>query len=203
MGSEIRPVFFECLKDKITMNLVSCRKQEVYSVTVPANSDEVRILRQKMMAALSSIMDWYNLTPSASRLYAYMFFEDRPITLEEMKSVMGMSKSNMSYAVRSLTEAKMIYKLDYKQNRRDLFRADPDFLTSFQKFFTSKLERELTVMTEAIDDVLPKLRRILDAQETSESTRQGAGHDMNKVLHAKNYYTWLEGFIDGLKSQSL
>ena len=164
---------------------------------------EVQELRQKMIDAIASVMGWYDLTHSASELYAYMFFEDRPLTLEDMKNVMGMSKSSMSYAVRSLIDAKMIYKLDYKIDRKELFRADPDFLSSFQKFLTSKLEHEIEVVTGVIEDVIPRLRQILDNQDTEEETRQDANHDLSKVVHARNYYAWLNQFVERLKWETL
>ncbi|QSO46505.1 GbsR/MarR family transcriptional regulator [Alicyclobacillus mengziensis] len=164
---------------------------------------EVQDLRQQMVHAIASVMGWYDLTHSASELYAYMFFEDRPMTLEEMKDVMGMSKSSMSYAVRSLIEAKMINKLDYKLDRKELFRADPDFLSSFQQFLTSKLEHEIEVVTGVIDEVIPRLKQILDNRNTDEVTRQDANHDLGKVVHAKNYYVWLHQFVERLKSETL
>jgi DNA-binding transcriptional regulator GbsR (MarR family) len=57
-------------------------------------------------------MDLYGAAPSVGALYGIMFFEDRPMTLEEMKEMMGMSKRNMSYAARALLESKIIVKLD-------------------------------------------------------------------------------------------
>lgn len=170
-------------------------------VTYVKPLNEVQTLRKKMIVAIASIMDWYNLTPSASELYAYMFFEDRPMTLEEMKNVMGMSKSNMSYAVRSLIRAKMIYKLDHKQDRKDLYRADPDFLSSFKNFLASKLVREIDVMTSVIDEVLPRLQAILGNTDAEISLRQDANQDLDKVQHAKDYYTWLQEFVIRLKSE--
>lgn len=177
--------------------------QEVVSVTTALRQEEVQVLRQKMMHAISSIMDWYNLTHSASELYALMFFEDRPMTMDEMKDMMGMSKSSISYAVRSLIDSKMIYKLDYKQGRKELFRAEPDFLSAFQKFLTSKLEREIEVVTCAIEEVMPRLKEILEDKDTPETIRQDVNKDLNKVIHAKNYYTWLQGFVNRLKAETL
>jgi len=170
---------------------------------VEFQENEVELLRQKMILAISKIMDWYNLTPSASELYALMFFEDRPMTLEEMKDLMGMSKSSMSYAVRSLIESKMVYKLDEKQERKELFRADPDFLSSFRKFLTSKLEREIEVVTCAIEDVMPRFKEMLENKETPENIRQEVSKNLDKVIHAKNYYVWLQEFVDLLKSATL
>lgn len=166
-------------------------------------SEAVWELRNKMMTAIAQIMGWYNLTQSESKLYAYMFFEDREMSLEEMKGFMGMSKSSMSYAVRALMDAKMVYKLDYKVNRKELYRADPDFLSSFKNFLTTKLEHEIEVVSASIDDVLPHLRSILDNENTETAIRAMARHDLGKVIHAKNYYIWLRGFVARLKAETI
>ena len=72
------------------------------------------------------------------------------MTLEEMKNSMNMSKSNMSYAVRSLTESQMIYKLEEKKERQDQYLAETDFYRTFQNFFGAKLQRKVDVMLEGI-----------------------------------------------------
>ncbi len=159
--------------------------------------------RKKMMNALASIMDWYNLTPSASELYAVMFFKNQPMTLEDMKDIMGMSKSNMSYAVRSLIDAKMVLKLDYKSDRRELFQADPDFLSSFKNFLTAKLEKEIAVMTETLEEVMPNLESLCKNKEVPEDLLTIIRHDYQKAHHAKAYYHWLEDFVLRLKEESL
>jgi DNA-binding transcriptional regulator GbsR (MarR family) len=159
--------------------------------------------RKKMMHALASIMDWYNLTPSASELYALMFFKNQPMTLEDMKDVMGMSKSNMSYAVRSLIDAKMVLKLDYKSDRRELFQADPDFLSSFKNFLTAKLEKEIAVMTNTLEEVMPILENLLENKEVPEDLQVIIRHDYQKAQHAKAYYHWLKDFVLRLKQEAL
>lgn len=165
--------------------------------------DEVDTLRQEMIQAIASVMDWYNVTRSAGELYALMYFEDRPMTLEEMKDLMDMSKSSMSYAVRSLMESKMVHKLNYKQERKELFRAEPDFLAAFQNFLTAKLEREIEVVTQVIEQVAPKLKEMLLSKDTPEELRQRINSDLSKVIHARNYYAWLQGFVTRLRSESI
>lgn len=74
-----------------------------------------------MIEAIAESMDLYGATHSSGQLYGIMFFEDRPITLEEMKTCMNMSKSNMSYEVRSLMESQLVLKLEEKQEPLTMF----------------------------------------------------------------------------------
>lgn len=156
-------------------------------------------LRAQVIDAIAETMDLYGVNYTFGQLYGIMFFEDRPMTLEEMQQSMSMSKSNMSYAVRALTESKMVEKLKEKHERKDQYRAETDFFKSFQSFFTLKLQREIDVMRSAIDTAIPLLSSIILEKATSEEERLLCLEDLHKMKHALHYYDWLQQFVENLK----
>ncbi|MDP4095806.1 MarR family transcriptional regulator [Paenibacillus sp. P96] len=160
-------------------------------------------LREKVVEAIGATMDLYGVTHSAGLLYGRMFFEDRPLTLEEMKDKMKMSKSNMSYAARALLDANMIEKLDTKQDRKDLYQAQGDFYTFFRSFFSTKLQREHDVMTASIAQVMPDLKELILHPDTPDDVRHEALKDLHKLYHAVEFYEWLQTFVDLLKEGEL
>ncbi|MFB5268657.1 GbsR/MarR family transcriptional regulator [Paenibacillus enshidis] len=160
-------------------------------------------LREKVVEAIGATMDLYGVTHSAGLLYGRMFFEDRPLTLEEMKDKMQMSKSNMSYAARSLLDNSMIEKLDIKLERKDLYQAQSDFYTFFRNFFSTKLQREHDVMTASIAQVTPELKELILHPDTPADVRQAALKDLHKLYHAVEFYEWLQTFVDLLKEGEL
>ncbi|QYR20972.1 transcriptional regulator [Paenibacillus sp. sptzw28] len=157
-------------------------------------------LRRRVIDAIAETMDLYGATHSFGQLYGIMYFEDKPMTLEDMKTHMNMSKSNMSYAVRSLMESKMVNKLEEKHERKDLYVAETDFFQAFQNFFTTKLQREIDVMLSAINEVIPDLTELIIAMETPEEERQLCLKDLHKLRHGLSYYRWLQEFVHNLKS---
>lgn len=110
-------------------------KQAAFSEDNGQLSPREQLLRT-MIDAIAQTMDLYGANYSFGQLYGIMFFEDKPMTLEEMKQVMNMSKSNMSYGVRSLMSAQMVTKLEEKRERKDLYVAEKDF---FRRSVTSSL----------------------------------------------------------------
>ncbi|MCJ8011513.1 transcriptional regulator [Paenibacillus sp. KQZ6P-2] len=156
-------------------------------------------IRQHVIEAIAESMDLYGSTHSSGQLYGIMFFEDRPMTLEEMKTRMNMSKSNMSYAVRSLMNSQMVMKLEEKQERKDLYVAETNFFLAFQNFFSLKLQREIDIMTGAINNVLPELTELILNEQTSDNERQAALPDLHKLRHALKYYEWLQQFVNDLQ----
>ncbi|MFC4597163.1 GbsR/MarR family transcriptional regulator [Cohnella hongkongensis] len=158
--------------------------------------EEVRL---KVIDAIAQTMDLYGVNYTFGQLYGVMFFEDRPMTLEEMRTSMNMSKSNMSYAVRSLVESKMVTKLDEKVERKDLYAAETDFFKAFQAFFATRLQREIDVMREAVEAAIPKLAESILEEETPEEERRLALSDLHKLKHSVSYYEWLQRFVERLR----
>ena len=156
-------------------------------------------LRAQVIEAIAQTMDLYGANHSFGKLYGIMFFEDKPMTLEDMKEYMNMSKSNMSYAVRSLLDSKMVTKLEEKRDRKDQYVAETDFFQTFRVFFTMKLQREIDVMLGAINEVIPELSEMALAEETSDEERQECLRDLHKLRHGENYYTWLQTFVNRLR----
>lgn len=157
-------------------------------------------LRVQVIDAIAETMDLYGVNYSFGQLYGIMFFEDRPMTLEEMRQSMNMSKSNMSYAVRALTESKMVNKLKEKDDRKDLYVAETNFFKAFQSFFAAKLQREIDVMSGAIASVIPALSDTILQLETTEEERKLCLEDLHKLRHAASYYEWLQQFVDDLQN---
>jgi len=156
--------------------------------------------RFKVIDAIAQTMDLYGVNYSFGQLYGIMFFEDRPMTLEEMQVFMNMSKSNMSYAVRSLSETRMVTKLKEKDDRKDLYAAETNFYKTFQAFFASKLQREIDVMRLAVDAAIPELTETIIASDTTDEERSLCLADLHKLKHAVDYYAWLQQFVNGLTS---
>ncbi|MFD0711619.1 GbsR/MarR family transcriptional regulator [Paenibacillus sp. GCM10027626] len=157
-------------------------------------------LRAQIIDAIAQTMDLYGANYSFGKLYGIMFFEDKPMTLEDMKDYMNMSKSNMSYAIRSLLDSRMVTKLEEKRDRKDQYVAQTNFFQAFQNFFITKLQREIDVMLGAINEVLPELSEIVLAEETSDGERQECLRDLHKLRHGVSYYAWLQQFVNGLQN---
>jgi len=169
----------------------------------PDHAERADALRQKVIDAIAETMDLYGAAPSVGQLYGIMFFEDRPMTLEEMKTTMGMSKSSMSYGIRTLLESKMVVKLEQKDRRKNLYRAEDNFYTAFRNFFTIKLQREIHVMMSAVNEVMPELKELVLAIDTPEPVRRQALGDLHKLFHAADYYEWLQQFVRDLRDGRL
>ncbi len=60
-------------------------------------------------------------TPSAGRLWALLWFSDRPLSLEELAERAGLAKSGASITLRRLVDARLVRRLPAGPDRRSFY----------------------------------------------------------------------------------
>ncbi|WP_240468746.1 GbsR/MarR family transcriptional regulator [Gracilibacillus sp. YIM 98692] len=161
------------------------------------------LLEQAERAVINSIadtMDLYGVTPSIGRLYATMYFKHSPMTLDDMKDDLGMSKPSMSTAVRKLQDINIVKKVWKKGSRKDLFLAEKNFFQYFSQFFGDKWEREAKLNLSAIHYAKENLKQILEDEEAEEELKQRAEQDLRQLEEYRSYCHWLERLAHSIES---
>ncbi|SFQ99613.1 choline uptake/conversion transcriptional regulator CudC [Desulfoscipio geothermicus] len=171
---------------------------------VPGRLEEKIIqAKDKVINAMAETMDLYGVTASIGRLYGTLYFQQYPMTLDEMKDELGMSKPSMSLAVRSLLDMKVVQKVWQKGTRKDLYVAEKDFFKFFQVFFSTKWRREIEVNLHAIDEALTELDTLLENPDLSPEKKKEAEAFKQQIENSKVYYNWLDDLVKSLESGRL
>ncbi|MYL37458.1 choline uptake/conversion transcriptional regulator CudC [Halobacillus litoralis] len=150
--------------------------------------------------SIAETMDLYGITPSTGRLFARMYFKHEPMTLDDMKDDLGMSKPSMSIAVRNLQEVSIIHKVWRKGSRKDSFMAEKNFFKYFSRFFGSKWEREAKLNLSAIDYAGEILQQVMEDEEADEATVERARINYEQLEDYRKYCKWLERLSDSIDS---
>lgn len=165
--------------------------------------EQLNIARERVIDSVAQNMDLYGVTESIGRLYGMLLFQQDPMTLDEMKEELGMSKTSMSTSVRTLLELKMVDKVWIKGVRKDLYKAEEDWYQSFIDFFTIKWRLAITENVYAIEKSINELRVLINKDDISEDVKKDAENDLEKLNYAINYYNWLDRFVDSLESHEI
>ncbi|CAI9389870.1 GbsR/MarR family transcriptional regulator [Niallia sp. Sow4_A1] len=165
--------------------------------------EQLNIARERVIDSVAQNMDLYGVTESIGRLYGMLLFQQDPMTLDEMKEELGMSKTSMSTSVRTLLELKMVDKVWRKGVRKDLYKAEEDWYQSFIDFFTIKWRLAITENVYAIEKSINELRVLINKDDISEDVKKDAENDLEKLNYAINYYNWLDRFVDSLESHEI
>lgn len=171
-----------------------------YIVKKNEAKDKLEQAKGLVIDSISETMDLYGVTPSVGRLYGTMYFHIEPMTLDEMKDELAMSKPSMSTAVKKLQENEMVQKTWLKGSRRDCYIAEKDFFNNFLHFFTKKWEKEVTVNLNASDKAIAMFEEILNDPDATDEIKEQAKIYIKQIDESKVYYTWLSRLVDGVKS---
>jgi DNA-binding transcriptional regulator GbsR (MarR family) len=159
--------------------------------------------RARVIDAIAQNMSLYGVTPSIGRLYGLLFFSDQPLTLDEMKEELGMSKTSMSTSVRSLLDLNMVDKVWVKGVRKDLYSVEEDWYQSFFDFFTIKWRTGITMNISAIERSITELQQLLSDEDISEEIREKAQTDIQKLDNSLEYYEWLNLLVDSFETKEI
>lgn len=165
--------------------------------------DKLEKARERVIDAIAQNMNLYGVTPSVGRLWGLMYFHDDPMTLDEMKQELGMSKTSMSTSVRNLMELKMVDKVWKKGIRKDLYQVEEDWYQTFIDFFTIKWRNGISMNVSAIQKSLNELQELMEDEHISTDIKEEAKNDIVKLKNALEYYFWLDRLVDSFESHEI
>lgn len=167
------------------------------------NIEIIERARERVIETISQNMYLYGVTPSIGRLYGTLFFENTPMTLDDMKEELKMSKTSMSTSVRTLTDLNMVEKVWKKGERKDLYEAKKDWYQIFIDFFSNQWRKVVDLNVKAIHQSLKELNQLMASSEMDNSEREIVQHDIEKLNYALEYYKWLDRLFDHFESNDI
>ncbi|MFQ3543772.1 GbsR/MarR family transcriptional regulator [Halobacillus rhizosphaerae] len=154
---------------------------------------------EKFIEVIAKNMNLYGVTPSIGRLYGVLYFSDSPMTLDDMREALEMSKTSMSTGVRALSDMKMVEPSFKKGVRKDLYKSEEDWYKSFTSLFGSRWRHHTETNIEEADEAVQELRQIKVNTE-DESLKEKIEQNIQRLEYAQNYYRWLMKFIHVVES---
>ncbi|MDQ0060902.1 GbsR/MarR family transcriptional regulator [Paenibacillus harenae] len=162
--------------------------------------DKLQRTRRRVIESIGKNMDLYGVTSSIGHLYGNMYFNQEPVTLDEMSHTMGMSKTSMSTGMRALLDLKMINKVWGKGSRKDLYEAVPDWHQNFADFFSIKWRKALEQNKHVLSRSLKEIGELRRQHEDEQAFLQVLDNDAAKIEEALKYYRWLDRLIDSFET---
>ncbi|WP_062106139.1 GbsR/MarR family transcriptional regulator [Bacillus niameyensis] len=167
------------------------------------DKEQLEKARERIIETIAQNIHLYGLTPSAGRLYGMMFFHHEPLTLDEMKEELGMSKTSMSTSVRALSDLKMVERVWKKGIRKDLYQVEEDWYQSFIDLFSTKWKSAVSMHKISIRKSLSELRELASNEETDEEIKELAQGDIDKLEYILSYYDWLARVVETFESHEI
>ncbi|REJ07331.1 GbsR/MarR family transcriptional regulator [Halobacillus trueperi] len=154
---------------------------------------------EQFIQVIAKNMSLYGVTPSIGRLYGVLYFSQEPMTLDDMREALEMSKTSMSTGVRALSDMKMVEPSFKKGVRKDLYKSEEDWYKSFTSLFGSRWRHHTETNIEEADEAIQELLE-LQEKTTDEDLHAKITEDIDRLEYAQNYYRWLMRFIHVVES---
>ncbi|MFD2208417.1 GbsR/MarR family transcriptional regulator [Virgibacillus halophilus] len=154
---------------------------------------------EKFVQVIAKNMNLYGITSSVGRLYGTLYFADEPMTLDDMRDALEMSKTSMSTGVRALSEMKMVESTFKKGVRKDLYQTEEDWYKSFTSLFGHRWRQYTETNIEEAEEAIDILKKI-QGRTSDPLLKEKIEEDFNRLYYAMNYYKWLMQFIQIIES---
>lgn len=166
-------------------------------------SKAVQKARKRVIESIGQNMDLYGVALSTGHLYGLLFFQNKPMTLDEMGEAMEMSKTSMSTGVRALVDLKMVNKVWEKGSRKDQYEVEMDWYQTFADYFSIKWRKAMEINLQALKKSKGELTELLSRYPEDGSLQQLIQTDLDKLEEAIRYYLWLDRLIDAFESGAI
>ncbi len=159
----------------------------------------VQEARDILISAIAQTMVIYGVTPSVGRIYGVLYFSNEPLTLDQIKEQVAMSKASVSNGMRELLETDMVIKVWRKGNRKDFYMAEKDFLKNFINFFVKKLRQERNLIMKANEQSKPILEELAEESDV-DHVRKMAKEDIENLNQSLEYFDWTMRLANSMES---
>lgn len=165
--------------------------------------DKLLHARKRIMESITQNIHLFGQPPSAGRQYGTLFFENKPMTLDDMAEELGMSKTSMSTSIRSLSESKLVERVWERGVRKDLYKVNDDWYQNFIDTFSLRWGRSISLHLSAIRRSTRELNELIQDEEIDREVKELAKQDLEKLDYMRDYYNWLERLVDAFEDHEI
>ncbi len=110
--------------------------------------------RNRLVEALGSQSSFWGLGKITGQLYAALYLSEEPLSLAELAESLGVTKGNVSIAIRSLEQLGMVRRSIRPGDRRVFFEAESDFWLIARRVLERRQKPEFDISFKMVDDSL-------------------------------------------------
>jgi DNA-binding transcriptional regulator GbsR (MarR family) len=166
-------------------------------------NDKLRGVRDRIIEHNSENKTLYGMQPTVMRLMTVMYYYEKPMTLDDMKEHLGMSKASMSNAVRELEEMGLVEKIWKKGELKNIYKAEEDNYETFIKFYCYHWSKLLAPKTNSMRQSIEELTELREQDDIDEETKELIEKDLDKLHLGLEYIEWLSRVIELFESHEI
>ncbi len=111
------------------------------------------------------------LSQLQGRIFAVLFLENRPLSLDEIAEALQQSKSNISINIRGLVEWHLVRRVSVPNSRKDHYEAASDFWRVMQEIMERRFRWNIRQVIAACDETSRTAREGRPASRVADQER--------------------------------
>ncbi|MCL6443088.1 MAG: MarR family transcriptional regulator [Alicyclobacillus sp.] len=152
----------------------------------------LNLARQRLMEALGRQSGFWGVGKITGEIYATLYLSKQPMSLTELAGTLGVTKGNVSVAIRALEQLGMVRRLQRPGDRRVYFEAEPDFWVIAQRVLARRQKPEFDESFRMLDESI----------RTAESATPTPAREfmLTRLKALQDFYNELDQVVDLLLS---
>lgn len=155
--------------------------------------------QNKFIERIGHLCDAFGLNSFLAKLYALLYLNSKPLSLDEISEILGVSKGNVSINIRELEHWGAVRKVWVKGSRKDFYEAELDIKMIISNRLKTSIQKrilEVTTMTNEFNNTVASINDELSEDE--KNIAQGYRERIRKVEELKNLASSALNFADRL-----
>lgn len=162
----------------------------------PIENERLKHINKRIIDQIGYNMKLYGYSETVGRLMGTIHYNRAPMTLDEMKDELGMSKMRMSSAIRELLEVGLAEKVFEKGVRKDLYIVEQDYYQTFISLFSANWRKGISMNRSTLSKVTSELVAIINDENTDEDSKSVALEYIEEYKKVHDYYDWLSRVVE-------
>ncbi|WP_186579164.1 GbsR/MarR family transcriptional regulator [Aquibacillus kalidii] len=117
------------------------------------SKDQLENINNLLIVEFAKTVEMFAISPSEARLFAILYLEGKPMTLDEMSESIGKSKTSVSTGIRTLVDLHLVERVWKKGVRKDLYKADENLYRKFMTSYINKWINETTRQKHSLQEI--------------------------------------------------
>ncbi|WP_188454760.1 GbsR/MarR family transcriptional regulator [Virgibacillus oceani] len=164
------------------------------------NPGEVSDVKTQFIEKIADNMNYFGVSTSVGRVLGIIYMQREPMTLDELSTETGMSKTRMSQVVREMIDYNIAERVFKKGVRKDLYQVEQDYYQTFVSLFTSTWQKAINKSKHFEKRLQTQLEMLHKERELTKEEEKTVNEILIEIREWMDYYDWIIRLVDFFES---
>ncbi|HEX7065999.1 MAG TPA: GbsR/MarR family transcriptional regulator [Bacillales bacterium] len=157
-------------------------------------------VNNRIIELIAENMKAYGVPATIGRVLGTVYYNRKPMTLDELSEKIGMSKTRISQVVREMIDYNIAERVFEKGARKDLYDVEQDYYQTFIFLFTSNWRKTALRNRQSEHKFMDELNEIINDEAADPEEREKAEELFEECQICLDFYDWLDRLVNFFES---